>query len=474
MFPSIRSFLAFTYAIVVLLVVGALGVGIQLLVENRLRDNLDADLRARGEQVAASVLADPGTDPVQRLAQLSSGADLGGREADVTYLRLYLNEGLPLPLDGPIPPIPDSTPDELRRLGSAAVQTVPSDDGEQFRVLTRRVAYRGEPLVYAQLARSLEPVNRVVEQLRNALIVGGVLAALAAGIVAYALAYLALRPFSDIVEDARHIGADHLDARLPRNYGVEEVSRLARSFNALLDRLEEAFELQRRFVADASHELRTPLTTIRGNVDVLLLDRSLPPPTRAALQQVSAEGARLSRLVTNLLLLARADAGQAGPPARPVDLHALVLEAVRQARMMSSGVSLRLDREDQAIVAGDADQLKQVLLNLLDNALKYTPDGGRVGVSVYREGTWAKLEVRDTGIGIAPEDLPRIFDRFYRAERGMSRAGGSGLGLSIVNWVVRAHGGCVSVESTPGEGTVFTVRLPLAAAPISNQTLTPA
>ncbi len=474
MFPSIRSFLAISYTLVVLLVIGALGAGIQMLVESRLRSNLDASLVARGRQVVSFVLSDPDADPLSRVSRLSGGAGLGGEEGGVTYLRLYDSRGVLLPLAGPIAPVPEPTPRQLQRAADGLMQTVQWQDGQRFRVLTRRVVYNGEPLVYFQLLRSLEPVERLTGQLRRALIGGTLGAAVVAGVLAYALAYLALRPFSDIVEDARQIGVDRLDTRLPASYGVDEVSRLAYSFNALLDRLQKAFDLQRRFVADASHELRTPLTTIRGNVEVLLLDPDLPPDARDVLQHVSAESARMSRLISNLLLLARADAGQDELRSRPVDLHSLVLETARQARSMSSTVSVQLEREDQAVVSGDADQLKQVLLNLIDNALKYTPAGGRVWLSVYPEGAWAKLEVRDNGIGIAPEELGRVFDRFYRAERASRGAGGSGLGLSIVSRVVRAHGGRVTVESKPGEGSTFTVWLPLVSAPVSNRTLTSA
>lgn len=473
MFPSIRSFLAFSYTLVVLLVMGALGLGIQILVESRLRANLDAALQTRARQVTAFILSDPDADLTQQVERLTVDAGLEGQQTDVTYLRLYLATGLPLP--GPVPPVKEATPQDLRRLPEGGVlQTRQQEEGAQFRVLTDRVMYEDQTLAYFQLARSLEPIERISTQLRNALIVGGLLAAAIAGVLAYMLAYQALKPFSAIVEDARYISADRLSTRLPMSYGVDEVSRLAHTFNSLLDRLQKAFDQQRRFVADASHELRTPLTTIRGNVDVLLLDPQLTPVTRDALRQVSAESARLSRLITNLLLLARADASEARPPSRPVDLHALVLETVRQARLMSSTVTPVLEREDQAIVAGDTDQLKQVLLNLLDNAMKYTPDGGRVSVSVYPEDTWAKIEVRDNGIGIGPEDLEHIFDRFYRAERGSSSAGGSGLGLSIVNWVVRAHGGRVTVDSKLGEGSTFTVWLPLLGSPVSNHSLTPA
>ncbi len=465
MFRSVRSFLAFSYALVVLLIVSILGASIQLLVENRLRENLDAGLSARGRQIAAFVANDTNTDITQQVDRLTAGLELAGQDEDVTYLRLYDPLGQPLPLAGPTLDLAPPDLEALRQVRAPRIRTQEGPNGDQVRVLTRRVMYGQQVLAYLQVAQSLEPVNSLLSQLRRSLVIGGLLAGTLAGVLAYVLAYQALKPFSAIVEDSHYIGVDDLDRRLPERYGVYEVSRLAQSYNALLDRLQKAFDLQRRFVADASHELRTPLTTIRGNVDVLLLDPDLPSSTRDALRQVSGESARLSRLINNLLILARADASPSDPPARPVDLHALVLETVHQVRSAKPGVAMRLGTEDQAVVAGDADQIKQVLLNLLDNAVKYTPDGGQVEVSVYTEGTWAKLEVRDTGIGISSADKERIFDRFYRGEQDTHGAGGSGLGLSIASWVVRAHGGRISVESELGKGSIFTVWLPLLTGP---------
>ncbi len=476
MFPSIRSFLAFTYTLVVVLIIAVLGVGIQLLVETRLRANVETDLKLHGDQLAAVIVDDVDTDVTAQVNRLVEGLNFGSSGGDVTYVRLYDSTGLPLPVAGPQSPIPDANPRQLLRLRGQPIRVEQATDGSELLVLTRRVNYEGHTLAFLQVARDLGPVTRVTSQLRRTLIAGTILAAAAAAVLSYVLAYQALRPFSTIVDDAARIGPEDIHRRLPPQYGVAEVDKLAQSFNALLDRLQKAFDLQRRFVADASHELRTPLTTIRGNVDVMLLDPELSPSVRQSLQHVSSESARLSRLVTNLLMLARVEAGQSGPQFAPVDLHALVLETVAQARAMSDKVDIRLGQEDQATVPGDADQLRQVLHNLIDNAVKYTPAGGHVRVSVYREGTWAKLEVSDTGVGISPQDIEHIFDRFYRSERTRHGAAGSGLGLSIVNWVVRAHGGRVTVESRLGRGTTFTVWIPLLApvpaALLSNPGLT--
>ncbi|MDQ3855365.1 MAG: HAMP domain-containing histidine kinase [Chloroflexota bacterium] len=482
MFPSLRSFLAFSFTFVVLLVLSVLGFSIQKLVENGLHDNVDAGLQARGRTLAAFLVSDPDSDLAQQAARVTTGLVQTSQDAETTYVRLYDSAGFAVPLGDTAPPIPDATQKELRALRSPRLETIETPDQGELRVLTRPVYYGRNVFAYIQVGRELGPVNRIANDLQNTLVLGTILAAVVAGTLAYVLAHQALKPFSDIVEDTAQIRVEHLNQRLPADYGVAEVSSLAHSFNSLLDRLEKAFELQRRFVADASHELRTPLTSIRGNLDVLLLDPELSPSTREALRKVAAEAARLSRLVTNLLLLARAEAGQSKPRHQPVDLHDLVLETVGQVRGLAHSVSVRLAREEQAIVTGDGDQIRQVLYNLLDNAVKFTPDGGQVSVSVYPEDGWGKVEVRDSGIGIAADDLERVFERFYQAERSPRGTSGSGLGLSIVSWVVRAHGGRITAESKLGEGSTFAVWLPLyvkqpavsapAAPRLSNESLT--
>jgi signal transduction histidine kinase len=262
--------------------------------------------------------------------------------------------------------------------------------------------------------------------------------------------------------------AEDLSRRIEVGGPADEVGRLAATFNEMLARLEALFRTQRRFTADVSHELRTPLTTIQGNID--LLRRGLaddPEARRAALADVEGEVARMSRLVDDLLLLARLDAG-IELERRPVELDTLLLEVYRQAMLMSDGVEVHLGHEDQVVVLGDKDRLRQLLLNLADNAIKYTPAGGRVTLSLYHEGDAARIAVTDTGVGIPPEDLapgpkerPLIFERFYRADRARSSgSGGTGLGLSIVDWIVHAHGGRIEVESEVGKGSTFNVWLP--------------
>jgi len=232
----------------------------------------------------------------------------------------------------------------------------------------------------------------------------------------------------------------------------------------MLASLEEAYSAQQRFTADASHELRAPLTAIRGNLDLLDRIRDMPADERRqTLTHVRREVERLSRLVNDLLALARADAGQA-LETRPVELDALLVDAHRQARSLARGVSVHLGNLEPAVVQGDEDRLRELLLILVDNALRYTPEGGTVTLWLKHEQPWAVVGVEDTGIGIEPEDLPHVFDRFWRADKARSRdSGGTGLGLAIAKWIVDHHGGELVVESTPGKGSRFSVCLPTSA-----------
>jgi signal transduction histidine kinase len=212
-------------------------------------------------------------------------------------------------------------------------------------------------------------------------------------------------------------------------------------------------------LADVSHELRTPLTTIRGNLDLIERMGEADPESISAIQ---LEIERMTRLVGDLLLLARADSGGLPLDRKPVEVDNLLFDIYRQVALLNSPVDVKLVEVDQVTVLGDADRLRQLFLNLLENAIKYTPEGGSVELSLSKQNDWTQFEVSDTGIGIPPENLSHIFDRFYRVDKARARAhGGSGLGLSIAKWIATAHGGTIRVTSQLGEGTTFTVTLPI-------------
>lgn len=313
-----------------------------------------------------------------------------------------------------------------------------------------------------QVGASLQSVDATLRRVASLLATGTLLAVLIAGLGGFALARAALRPIDEVTQTALRITrAEDLSRRLPEPPVQDEVGRLTATFNEMLARLDNLFRAQQHLVADVSHELRTPLTTIQGNLDLLRRGALEDPEARReAIRAIEAEVSAMSRLVADLLLLAQADAG-VKLEFRPVELDTLLLDVYRQAQTLSQGVKVRLGEEDQALVMGDPDRLRQLLLNLVDNALKYTPPGGEVTLSLQREPGWVCISVSDTGIGIPPEDLPHIFERFYRSDKARTRGrGGTGLGLAIAKWIAEAHNGRITVESAPNKGSTFTVWLP--------------
>jgi heavy metal sensor kinase len=355
------------------------------------------------------------------------------------------------------------TRSEVTRLqrGDTTYRTIRSD-AKRVRLVTAPIMIEGQTVGAVQTGESIEGLFSAGDRLQVLLIAEGAVGLVLAAAFGYAFVRRGLRPLEQVGAVAADIEANDLTRRIGMRRRPIEVQSLADTFDAMLERLEQSFEQQRRFVLDVSHELRTPLTALRGNLDVLLMDPSLPAEVRTQVERMSAETGRLIRLAANLLLLGQADTGKQYVMA-PVELDLLCLEVVQQARNLKPSVRLRLGHEDQVEVVGDRDLLKQLLLNLIENGLTYTPAGGQVTVSLAREEDVAALTVEDTGVGIAPDDLPHVFERFYRAESTRRRAaGGAGVGLSIVDWVARLHGGRVSVTSDPGKGCAFTVRLPLS------------
>ncbi len=323
---------------------------------------------------------------------------------------------------------------------------------------------RGDIIGVIEVAQSLEGVNNTLHRLAFLFFGGIAMSVVLAAVGGALLTQNALAPIDRITQTAHGIShSGDLARRLEQGKTLDEVGRLAATFNEMLGRIEELFRSQQRFVSDISHELRSPLTAIRGNLDLLRRGASDDPEARhQALAAIDGEAERMQRLVTDLLLLARADEG-IKIQKELVELDTLMLDVYRQAQLIAGGVNICLGSEDQAQVTGDRDRLKQLLLNLVDNAIKYTPSGGQVRLSLERDTQWVRVYVSDTGIGIPAEDLDKIFDRFYRVDKARSREkGGSGLGLAIAKWITDAHGGRIEVQSEIGKGTTFTLWLPLA------------
>jgi signal transduction histidine kinase len=349
-------------------------------------------------------------------------------------------------------------------------------DGQPYQVLGTQVETgRFSNRLLLVVMSPLAPIEATLAawRLTLALIVAGTIAISAA--IAWFMASRALRPVDRMTTAARAIGqATDFSRRIPEPEQGDELGRLARTFNEMLDRLAAAYATQRRFLADASHELRTPLTVIGTNTAALLRGGDHDPVEREeTLRATARETDRMTRLVSDLLTLARVDAGLR-PAFRRLAFDAVVLEVYQQQQSLTGDVRLLLGEWEQAEVEADPDRLKQVVLNLVDNAIRYTPPGGTVTLELHRAGRDAVLRVRDTGIGIPLEHQERVFERFYRVDQPRSRyTGGTGLGLAIAREVAIAHGGRLELVSQAGAGSTFTLTLPCQRpTPTSNPTPT--
>jgi heavy metal sensor kinase len=493
---STRVRLTAWYTVLLVLVLIALGVSVEALARNRLMADVDNRL--------ASTAADIGSVIEDNLANWPFTLKPVSFEEIVPTLGSFASRGLLIQITGPdgqvvrtseyAPPQPlvadlDKPSDEPRFVSTGW-------NGDELRAvhfpltMTDRNGVRwyiGAVIVGERLTTMDETLVSLqyVLLLTSAL---GLALAIAGG---WVLAGRVLRPVDRVTAAAAAIAAGDgtatsLSSRLPVPPTNDELSRLSATFNAMLHRLEASFRAQERFVADASHELRTPLTAIRGNVDVLMRQvRSgrhylEPEEFTLALDDIRRESDRMRRLLDDLLLLARSDASsesRAITLARrdPVQLDAIAAQAVRSAEALTSGQVIELEAPRPVAVAGDADRLHQLVMILLDNAIRHTPPGSRIRVAVAATADGqARLAVRDEGEGVAPEHVAHIFERFYRADGARGRAsGGTGLGLAIARTISQAHGGGIAVHSTPGQGATFIVTLPGWAPEATEDGVTP-
>jgi heavy metal sensor kinase len=341
------------------------------------------------------------------------------------------------------------------------VQTVRLPGGDEWRVVTMPVRPADGSQWQLRVARSDRDVELALRQLlvRMALAVPLVLLLAVGGGVF--LAGRALDPIDHIRQTAEAIGAENLGRRLGLR-GNDELSRLAATFDSMLDRLAQAFERQRQFTADASHELRTPLAMLMSEIDIALERRRCVDDYEAVLHSMREDVAQLSQLVSELLMLARAEAGQEPLARETLDLAVLAsgVAASMEPLARARDIHLVYAGDRPVLLEGDETRLTQLLVNVVDNAIKYTPPGGNVRVAVGEDASSAVVNVEDTGDGIAPEHLPRIFERFYRADTARSRGAGAGLGLAISRWIAQAHGGEITISSVAGRGTTVVVHLP--------------
>jgi heavy metal sensor kinase len=310
----------------------------------------------------------------------------------------------------------------------------------------------------------VKEVSSLLDDFFSALILLGPIVLVFSTIGGWFLARASLHPVDEITRTAQDITASNLSRRLPVPSSDDEIRRLSDTLNDMISRLESSFERVRQFTADASHELRTPLTIMTGELELALRQKKTPEEYQEVLSSALQEVLRLSRVVESLLLLSRADMGKISLHLEPTNLTEMLADLADAASVLGDSKTIYITFRPSADVWVNADRAKlyQMFLNLVDNAVKYTPSGGMISITVHRDNNFAEVRVRDTGIGISEENQKKIFDRFYRVDKARSRElGGVGLGLSIVQWTVEAHDGTIDVESVPGQGSTFLVRLPL-------------
>ena len=465
---SARTRLTLWYvALVATTLVGLGSLGLWL-VRQELYDNADEVLRSKATAVTTEIEIEDG-----RLVFDDADDDHNDADEDASLMvgldvvRIWDANRQIIFHHPPIESVPELAPRVLNAVFADHEQfeRIHTND-TSYRLFVQPIHHRGEIVGAVAVGRSEAEINALVARLRVLGLLGLAVALVAAWAGGTFLAARALRPVDRITRAAEQIGAEDLSLRLEHRGVDDELGRLTSAFNDMIDRLERAFQRQQRFTADASHELRTPLSVIRSLAEIALTsprDEAYDAKTYAS---ICEESERMTRLVESLLTLARADEGHL-PMLVGVDVDEVALDAAARIveRARRQGVTLAVEPSDGYEVRGDASLLTQLVLNLLENALRHTPAGGRITLAVDPAEDGVSLVVADTGSGIPAEHLPRLFERFYRVDQARSRSvGGFGLGLAICEWIARVHAGRLTVESEVGVGTTFRLWLPRPAA----------
>jgi heavy metal sensor kinase len=448
---SIRQRLTAWYAAALLLGLGIFALGLWISLQQHLIAGVDARLAQRIQGLNTALGAEAEIrDRVQLQQEL---AEFVREIPDGGLVQLRDPDGAVL--------LPVATQQVLDPPDGRAAPYTQTMAGRELRVAAARLECAGSVYV-AQVAISLDEIRGVMRDLRRLLLLLVPAVLFVSCLGGYWLSSRALRPVDEITIVARAIGVRNLSKRIAVPQTGDELERMAQTWNDVLERLDVAVKRIRQFTSDASHELRTPLALIRATAELALRRDREPAEYRTSLRQIEEEAGHMTALTESLLTLARADSDELGMSLQSTDLNELVHSVVQQNSAIAAGkgVALRAVAPDQpARASADASGLRRVLLILVDNALKHTPAGGSVTVSVVANGSGATLTVQDTGEGIAADALPHIFERFYRADPARAGGAGFGLGLSIAQAIARAHGSAIAASSSPGEGARFTLSL---------------
>lgn len=463
---SLRLRLAIWYAALSLLVV-AVACVYGYAVHNRTHyDEVDRVIHETATHLAFELAEDPGARDSILSRPVGAGVSLLNERGELLFRSAeasrppaidisVITKSTNQPAFAAVARIAPAIHDPLSGRGWFGVLVAPS--GERHRIFVARA----EGGTYLALTTSLAHIDQSMRAFALLMLWIAAAGGVVAFAVGWAVAGRAFRPVAALTESAEAIARSReFSRRVPRSASRDELGRLSRTFNTMLANLEAAYDSEVRFVSAASHELRTPLTVVQANLDLLQLGDLSEDDQMISLREASRESERMARLVADLLVLARADAGV---PIRreSVEIDRVVLDVLNETRHLATGKHVDVTHIDPGIVEGDPDRLKQLFLNVIENAIKYTGDGGHVAVELRRLPGGIEVSVRDDGIGILAQDLPRVYDRFFRGDTARERdSGGSGLGLAIASWIVSQHGGIISIDSTVGRGTTVRISLP--------------
>jgi heavy metal sensor kinase len=466
-FRSVRFVLTLWYSIIVLVAFTVFGVTVYLYLQHLLEVTLDQNLVDDVEWMSRLVEVERTTRQegvsIQKLTrEVEERIAQHFTNNPMNYIVLLTN------VDGQILYESENRRNQILLgsqvpAGETVLRTLDTPEYGQLHVAARR----SKPFI-VQVAYTDRAIKVVLRHLLSifAVMVPVVLFVSFSG--GWLMAGMALRPVDQISRLANRISAQNLNERIPPREVRDELGELITTINGMIARLQSAFEQMRDFSASMAHELKTPLTILKGEAELALAKPPSPEETQRLVTTYLEETVRMSRIVDDLLTLARAEAGQMGIKKEPVKLNELIQELYEDAVILSASkqLTIRLEKNESAVVEGDEVRLRQLLRALIANAVQYTDPGGMVRITSRRIEDYVRVDVEDTGIGIPPESLDKIFQRFYRVEEARSRArGGSGLGLSVAKWIAEAHDGTLSVQSTLGKGSCFTVRLPLSQMP---------
>ncbi|MCW1969724.1 MAG: cell wall metabolism sensor histidine kinase WalK [Anaerolineae bacterium] len=464
----IRTRLTILYGTILTAMLTLFGAAVVAVVAVALPRTVDDVLRETAKAILEQSTGPIDTFTIRDFPNLDSLSDVGVAVQIINREGVAVNTNLKGNLIGFLDS--DSLKKSLAALNGPYVEyqtTVRQRGMRPMRVLTYPIVGLESDQVFGfiQLARQIDDLEGAIQTLIFSMLIIGIVGVVLSAVAGAAITQRVLGPVDQITRTALEISrADDLNRRVPVT-GNDEVGRMGMAFNEMLERLTSLFRVQQRLVADVSHELRTPLTVIRGNAELMY---AMGCVDIESVEAIVKESERMTRMVSNLLLLSQADSGQLPMKVKSLDMGAILEDIERSANIMSAGRhEIRINVCGDLVVRGDEDRMKQVLLNLVDNAIKHTPNDGRITIAADcvmgpdKNQQQVKLSVSDSGPGIPAADLPYVFDRFYRVDKSRSRElGGAGLGLAIVRSIVEAHGGHIDVESVLGEGTTFNVWLP--------------